>query len=119
MTVTPTSSTPPDRENFPPGLENAFWFATFNALSYPIILSSPMILFAKSLNASATVLGIVAGMMPLLVIFQIPAANHIGRIGYKRFVYAGWGLRVMFIFALALIPITGGFLSPATQLALL
>ena len=41
-----------DREEFPPGLENAFWFATFNALSYPIILSSPMILFAKSLNAS-------------------------------------------------------------------
>jgi MFS family permease len=113
------STTSPDRPGFPPGLENAFWFATFNALSYPIILNSPMILFAKSLNASATVLGIVAGMMPLLVIFQIPAASHIGRIGYKRFVYAGWGLRVMFIFALALIPLTGGFLSPATQLALL
>jgi MFS family permease len=113
------STTSPDRPAFPPGLENAFWFATFNALSYPIILNSPMILFAKSLNASATVLGIVAGMMPLLVIFQIPAASHIGRIGYKRFVYAGWGLRVMFIFALAFIPLTGGFLSPATQLALL
>ena len=108
-----------DREEFPPGLENAFWFATFNAFSYPIILSSPMILFAKSLNASATVLGIVAGMMPLLVIFQIPAASHIGRVGYKRFVYAGWGLRVMFIFALALIPVAGSFLAHATQLALL
>ena len=34
------------QEKFPAGLENAFWFATFNALSYPIILSSPMILFA-------------------------------------------------------------------------
>ena len=106
-------------EKFPPGLENAFWFATFNALSYPIILSSPMILFAKSLNASATVLGIVAGMMPLLVIFQIPAASHIARVGYQRFVYAGWGLRVMFIFAMALIPVAGSFLAQATQLALL
>lgn len=113
----PVESTP--REEFPAGLDNAFRFATFNALSYPIILNSPMILFAKNLNASATVLGIVAGMMPLLVIFQIPAASHIGRVGYKRFVYAGWGLRVMFIFGMALIPLAGFFLKPATQLALL
>jgi hypothetical protein len=104
---------PPERLGY------AYRFATFNALSYPIILSSPMILFAKSLQASATVLGIVAGMMPLLVIFQIPAASHIGRVGYRRFVYAGWGLRVTFIFAMALIPLTAGFLSRATQLALL
>jgi len=43
-------------------------------------------------------------MMPLLVIFQIPAASHIARIGFKRFVYAGWGTRVVFIFAMALVP---------------
>ena len=30
-------------------------------------------------------------MMPLLVIFQIPAASHIPRLGFKRFVYAGLG----------------------------
>jgi hypothetical protein len=36
-----------------------------------------MVLYAKTLRASATVLGIIAGMMPLLVIFQIPAANYI------------------------------------------
>jgi len=29
-------------------------------------------------------------MMPLLVIFQIPAASYINRVGYKRFVFAGW-----------------------------
>src|SRR6266496_2625370 len=85
---------------FPPGLHHAFWFAAFNALSFPIMQQSPMVLYAKTLGASATVLGIIAGMMPLLVIFQIPAANHINRIGYKKFVYAGWGTRVMFIFAM-------------------
>jgi MFS family permease len=104
---------------FPPGLRNAFVFATFNALSFQIILSSPMVLYAKSLDASATVLGIISGMMPLLVIFQIPAAGHIERIGYKRFVYAGWGTRVMFIFAMALVPLTGAFLNATTRLALL
>ena len=98
-------------------MNNAFLFATFNALSFQIILGSPMILYAKTLGASATVLGIITGMLPLLVIFQIPAANYIGRFGYKKFVYAGWGSRVIFIFAIALIP-GMAFLKFETKLAL-
>jgi MFS family permease len=104
---------------FPPGLGNAFSFAAFNALSFQIILGSPMVLYAKTLQASATVLGIIAGMMPLLVIFQIPAANYIDRIGYKKFVYGGWGIRVAFIFLMALVPLTGAFLNPTTRIALM
>src|SRR3982750_3064727 len=108
----PARATPPDTTplTFPHGLPNAFLFSAFNALSFQIVLSSPMVLYAKTLGASATVLGIVAGMMPLLVIFQIPAANYIARVGFKRFVYAGWGTRVLFIFGMALVPLTGGFL---------
>src|SRR6267154_153661 len=108
-----------ETHTFPPGLHNAYLFATFNAFSYQIVLSSPMVLYAKTLDASATVLGIIAGMMPLLVIFQIPAASYIPRLGFKRFVYAGWGTRVMFIFAMALVPLAGGFLDPKNQLALM
>jgi len=78
-----------------------------------------MILYAKSLGASATVLGLIAGMMPLLVIFQIPAASHINRVGYRRFVLAGWSTRVLFIFFIALVPLTGAFLTPTNRLALL
>src|SRR5256714_11083965 len=103
--------------SFPPGLHNAFLFSGFNALSFQLVLSSPMVLYAKTLGASATVLGIIAGMMPLLVIFQIPAANYIERVGYKRFVYAGWGTRVMFIFAMAAVPLAGRFLSAPQRLA--
>src|SRR5437899_4745557 len=110
---------PRDQTTFPPGLHNAFLFSTFNALSYQIVLSSPMVLYAKTLHASATVLGIIAGMMPLLVIFQIPAANFIPRVGFKRFVYAGWGTRVMFIFVMALVPLTARFLEAQTRLALI
>lgn len=106
-------------EKLPPGLSNAFLFATFNALSYQVVLSSPMVLYAKSLGASATVLGIVAGMMPLLVIFQIPAANYIPKIGFKRFVYGGWGIRVMFIFGMALVPLSASFLDGRNRLALM
>ncbi len=105
--------------HFPRGLHHAFLFASFNALSFQIILSSPMILYAKTLGASATVLGIISGMMPLLVIFQIPAASHIPRHGYKKFVFAGWGTRVMFIGVMSLVPLTGRFLGRPSQLAVM
>ena len=108
-----------EKASFPPGLHNAYLFSVFNAFSFQIVLSSPMVLYAKTLGASATVLGIIAGMMPMLVIFQIPAANYIPRLGFKRFVYAGWGTRVMFIFAMALVPLAGFFLKPETLLALM
>ena len=78
-----------------------------------------MVLYAKDLGASATVLGIIAGMMPLLVIFQIPAASYVSRVGYRRFVYGGWGMRVMFIFGMALVPLTYVFLNPTSRLSLL
>src|SRR5438093_3291466 len=113
------STEQPGKATFPPGMANAFVFATFNALSFQIVLGSPMVLYARSLEASATVLGIIAGMMPLLVIFQVPAAATIALLGYKKVVYAGWGTRVMFIFGIALVPLTGGFLSRTTQLALI
>jgi MFS family permease len=106
-------------DSLPPGFNNAFFFATFNALSFQMVLSSPMILFAKELGATATVLGIISGMTPLLVIFQIPAASHIPKFGYRKFVYSGWGIRVIFIFLMALVPLSHTFLDPSTQLALL
>ena len=107
------------KADFPSGLNNAFLFSAFNALSFQIVLASPMILYAKSLGASATILGVIAGMMPLLVIFQIPASSHINRIGYRRFVLGGWSIRVLFIFLMALVPLAGGFLDPRNRLALL
>ena len=48
---------PAEKVSFPAGLHNAFPFSTFNALSFQIVLGSPMVLYAKTLGASATVLG--------------------------------------------------------------
>jgi MFS family permease len=105
-------------EKFPEGLNNAFLFAWFNALSFQVVLSSPMVLYAKSLGASATILGVVQSLMPLLVIFQIPAAQYVSRYGYKKFVHAGWNTRVLFIFGMATVPIAY-FLDTTTRLALI
>ncbi len=106
------------KQTFPPGLSNAFLFAVFNALSFQIVLGSPIVLYAQTLGASATVLGIITAMMPLLVMFQIPAANYINQVGYRRFVLSGWSARVVCIFGLALVPLTGVFLETQTRLAL-
>ena len=60
-----------ETEVFTAGMHNAWRFSAFNALSFQIVLGSPMILYAKTLNANATVLGIIAGMMPLMVMTAI------------------------------------------------
>jgi len=78
-----------------------------------------MVLYAKTLGASATVLGIITGMVALLVVFQIPATQYVPRVGYKRFVLAGWGTRVAFIFGMVLVPVTGSFLNPTARLSLM
>ena len=74
--------------------------------------------YAKSLGASATVLGILAGMMPLLVIAQLPAARFVDRVGYRRFVLNGWTARVVVVFLVAAVPLTSGFLDAPTRLVL-
>lgn len=102
----------------PLGTGNVYTFAAFNALSFQMIIGSPMILYAKSLDASATVLGIIAGMLPLLVVFQIPAARFVDAIGYKKFVLSGWSVRTVFVALLALVPLSAGILPTESRLAL-
>lgn len=93
------------RSIYPEGATNANWFNLCNAIAFQITLGSPMILYAKTLGASATVLGVIAAMTPLLTICQIPAAHYLARFGYRRFVLMGWGLRTLFVFAIAAIPL--------------
>jgi MFS family permease len=105
---------------FPPGVRTALVFITaLNALSFQMVLGAPMVLYAKSLAASATGVGIIVGMTPLLTIFQIPAAQFLSRTGYRQFVLAGWSIRVAFLFLIALVPLTWLFLAPSSRLALI
>ncbi len=77
-----------------------------------------MILYAKSLGASATLLGVLASLTPLLTVFQIPAAHYIQRFGYRRFILAGWGTRNLCVFAVVAVPLLS-FVSPGWRLAML
>ncbi len=102
----------------PVGVRNIYAFAFFNALSFQIILGSPMVLFAQSLGASSVVLGAIAGMTPMLVILQIPAARFVDRVGYKPFVVTGWSIRLIFVGLVAVVPFLGDRLSGGGQVAL-
>lgn len=102
--------------DLPEGVKNAYGFAACNALSFQMVVGSPMILYGKSLGATATQLGLMAGMLPLLNILQIPAARYVGRIGHKRFVIGGWSMRVGFIVLMVAVPLLAEWLGDAGQL---
>ncbi len=104
--------------HYPKGSFNVHWFGIFNAISFQIILGAPIILYAKSIGASSTVLGIIASFTPLMTVFQLPAAQFLGRYGYKQFVLMGWSLRTLFIFLITGVPLMG-FLDNTTKLAVM
>lgn len=105
-------------KSFPPGSFNAHWFNFFNAISFQIVMGAPIIVYAKSLNASSTVLGILASFTPLMTIFQLPAAKHLERHGYRQFMLGGWGLRAVLIFFITAVPVLA-FLDDTTKLVTL
>jgi MFS family permease len=87
----------------PAGIWNAHLFQVFNTISWSIVLSMPMVLYFKHLHASATVLGVVVALNPLLNILQIPAAKFVERVGYRTFVLRGWASRSFFIVGMAIV----------------
>jgi MFS family permease len=77
----------------PRGIHHAYLFDMFNAMSWTVVLGTPMLLFFQHLHATATILAVAASLAPLLTILQIPAARFVERVGYRRFALRGWTLR--------------------------
>jgi MFS family permease len=94
-------SNPQSTSLMPDGIGNAYRFQVFNSLSFSLIIGTPLLLFFKKLDASVTVLGIVAALPPLLNIMQIPAARFVEQVGYRAFVLKGWTIRSVFILGAA------------------
>ncbi|MDX6765843.1 MAG: MFS transporter [Candidatus Methylacidiphilales bacterium] len=97
MQLPAPQANPQQSDGLPEGIHHAYWFQVFNSASFSIVLGMPMVLYFKSLGASATVIGIVQGMPALLNILQIPSARYVERTGYRTFVLRGWTLRSFFI----------------------
>lgn len=103
----------------PPGLGNAFAFQVFNSSSWSLILGTPMLLFFKSMDASAAVLGATVAMLPLFSALQIPAASFVERTGYKQFVVRGWASRSIFILGIAIITLLPASVSTHLRIGLI
>jgi MFS family permease len=113
-----TIGVPPTIPDIPPQATNSFRFSLFNAVNFQITLGAPMVLYAKALGGSATTIGIVASLAPLMTILQLPTAYFIPRIGYKGFVLFGWSVRAVLLFILAVLPLLI-FLPAAVQTQLM
>jgi MFS family permease len=113
-----TSSLEPATTTFPPDAKNSFRFSLFNALNFQITLGAPMILYAKALGGSATTIGIVASLAPLMTVLQLPTAYFIPKVGYKGFVLSGMSARAVLLFVLAILPLLR-FLRPVIQVELM
>ncbi len=77
-----------------------------------------MIIYAKTLGASSTTIGIIAALAPLMTVLQLPGAYFIPKIGYKSFVLLGWFSRTLIVFSLAFLPMAT-FFDQATKMSLL
>jgi MFS family permease len=97
----------------------AYLFQAFNTASFQIALGSPLILFAREIGAPASVLGILAGLTPLLATLQLPMAPVARRIGYRNLMFRGWGLRVLTLLWLTAMPFIYLLTSPFVAVALL
>ena len=92
-----TASAAPTIPEVPPQATNSFRFSLFNAVNFQITLGAPMVLYAKALGGSATTIGIVASLAPLMTVLQLPTAYFIPKVGYKGFVLFGWTVRAVII----------------------
>jgi MFS family permease len=113
-----TTGVTPDIPDIPPQAANSFRFSLFNAVNFQITLGAPMVLYAKALGGSATTIGIVASLAPLMTILQLPTAYFIPRVGYKGFVLFGWSVRAVLLFMLAILPLLI-FLPASVQIELM
>ena len=102
----------------PPGIRHGYHFAFCNAINFQIATGTPLILFAKSLGASSTVLGILASLLSLFTFLQLFAGGYLAKFGYRKFMIAGWGLRTSMVFGLAVVPLLS-FIDAPTKVALI
>jgi MFS family permease len=109
----------PSPEPMPPGIHNVYIYDVFNTTSWSVVLGSPMLLFLQRLDATATILAIAASLSPILNILQIPAARYVERIGYRRFVLAGWVSRSFMIIGMTVVAFLPDSVDRTTRIVLM
>jgi MFS family permease len=85
------------------------WFGGFNGVTWMIGLGTPMVLLAQQLGANAFQIGLASSFVFLLLPVQVVATGSLARLGYKRQMVLGWGIRALFL----LVPLALALRAPA------
>ena len=93
-----------------PSLRPVFAFHVLNTLSWSIVQGFPLLLFLKSLDAPATVLGLVLGMTPFFQLLQVPGARWVEHVGYRSAAVQGWTGRNLTLLGLVAVAFTAALM---------
>jgi len=86
----------PEPESRPdPRLRYIIFFDSLSSVAWQMCMTSPLVLFMRSLDAPALALGLLAGLNPLMSVLQIPASRFLERVGHRRLMMFGWTLRTV------------------------
>ena len=72
-------------------------FSFFNIITWQIGLGTPLLIFAGKVGASSAQVGLLASLVLLLTPIQILSTALLSRIGYKRLMLSGWGIRTFLL----------------------
>ncbi len=96
---------PPDSPKKPNALNAIIFFDALSTMSWQMCITSPLVLFVRSLGASGLALGLLTGLNPIMSVLQLPLAPHVARRGYKRTMMFGWGVRTVVLTPLIALPV--------------
>ena len=103
----------------PGDIHFVYIYEMFNTASWVVVLGSPMLLFFQHLNASAKTLAFAACLAPVLNILQIPAAQFVEKVGYRRFVLRGWTTRSVVVLGMMIVAFLPDSVAPDTRIILM
>jgi hypothetical protein len=84
-------------------------FGFFNAFTWQVVISTPMVLFLQWLGASSFQVGLAYSFVFLLMALQVVSTVIFPRYGYRKVMLAGWGTRTVFV----ALPILLAWFAPA------
>jgi hypothetical protein len=76
---------------------SGLWFGFFNAINWQVALGTPMVLLCEALGASPLAVGLAYAFVFILTPVQVLSTALLPRLGFRRLMIAGWGLRSLFL----------------------
>jgi hypothetical protein len=110
--IMPTDSDPDPR------LRNIILFDALSTVAWQMCMTGPLVLFMRSLGAPSLALGLLAGLNPLMSVLQLPMSRYVERIGHRRLMLFGWGMRTVVFAPMIILPLIADTISKPVTVVL-